>query len=87
MDKKKMIGMVFKILDIYESETFENYSNYLTHVSMELVDYLTDDNKVWLERYIAKIRGLKFFGTSITHSEVRSIVLNITNGIDRNLKE
>ena len=87
MDKKKMIGMVFKILDLYENESFENYTNYLIHVSTEMAGYITEDNAVWLNRYVAKIRGLKFLGKQVTHQEVRSTILNITNGIDRNIKE
>lgn len=87
MKKLDMIKSVYKILKIFEEESFDNYSNYLVHTAVLLADEVNDDNEAWLKKYISEIRGLTFFGNSMTHEEVRSIVLHITNGIDRNYKE
>ena len=80
MEKKRMIGKVYKILEIYEHESFYNYIIYLTKTICEL----DGENYVWMQEYINMLKGLKNYGENIVHNEVRAVVLHITNGIDRN---
>lgn len=80
MEKKRMIGKVYKILEIYEHESFENYQAYLTRAIFEL----DGQEKEWLKEYINTLKGLKNYGENIVHNEVKSIVFHVTNGIDKN---
>lgn len=80
MEKKRMIGKVYKILKIYEDEEFSNYIKYLTRTICEL-----DGEQIeWMSEYVNMLNGLKNYGEDVFHNEVRTIILHITNGIDRN---
>ena len=80
MEKNRMIGKVYKILEIYEHESFENYKTYLTRTILEFSS-IQDE---YMESYVRMLVGLKNYGENIVHNEVRAVVLHITNGIDRN---
>jgi hypothetical protein len=79
MEKKRMIGKVYKILEIYEHEPFDNYMTYLTRTICEL----DGEQCEWMAEYVNMLKGLKNYGNDVFHNEVRTIVLHITNGIDR----
>lgn len=81
MDKKKIISKVYKVLKIYEDESFENYYSYLGNLVKELNG---EENEI-LNPYTKMLRGLWKYEDDIVHNEVRSVVLHITNGIDRKL--
>ena len=79
MSKKKMIGKVYKLLKIYETETEENYKSYLS----KLIYVLDGEDNDWLDESISMLKGIRR-SSDVTHDEIRSIVLHITNTIDRN---
>lgn len=81
MDKKKLISKVYKVLKIYEDEPFENYYSYLGNLVKELNG---EENEI-LNPYTKMLRGLWKYEEDIVHNEVRSVVLHITNGIDRKM--
>lgn len=83
MEKKRMIGKVYKILKIYEEESFEDYQSCL----LKTICVLDGLQYEWLSEYVKMLQGLKDYGDNILHNEVRTIILCITNGIDRHYKE
>ncbi len=45
IDKTRMINIVYKILTIYERESFENYCHYCANTAMLLAGCVDDTNK------------------------------------------
>lgn len=80
MDKKILIGKIYKLLKIYEKEDFCNYSGYLRNLIAVLIGEDIDN----FGYNIRLLRGLKELGCNVNHSDIRGIVLKITNNIDRN---
>lgn len=79
MNIKKMIGQVYKILEIYENEPYENYQAYLYKVIC-LFNGSENDSLI---SHAKMLRGLYLLGENVNHREVRSVVLHITNKIDK----
>lgn len=79
MEKKRMIGKVYKVLKVYEEESFQNYQSCL----FKTIKLLTGLHYLWLDDYVHMLQGLFDYGENIVHDEVRTIILHITNGIDR----
>lgn len=83
MSKDKNIDAVFKILPLFESakadmaeEHIQSYLNYLSRMYIQLLGANNDD---WAQL----INGLMKIGVEAEHSQVKRIVLHLTNQMNK----
>lgn len=75
-EQGRIIGLIFKLLPIYENDGFENYSRAL---SKTIIDLSGEDENKALERVIKTLKGLKKIGRDVTHAELKSAILSCTS--------
>jgi hypothetical protein len=87
--KDKLINETYKVLCVYESYekglvTFENYKCCLRRVIIMLSGVTSCDVVL---NSIIELNGLRILDNTVTHKDVKQIVLHITNEIKRNLDD
>ncbi len=83
MSKDKNIDAVFKILPLFElaeaertESTIQSYLNYLSRIYIQLLGANNDD-------LAQLINGLMKIGVDAEHSQVKRIVLHLTNQMNK----